>query len=103
MRRHHAQAWRVRISLAVACAALLGASATMQESPFPRGIGPLPDVRGFQGMNDPRLPDVLKQGVVVRPLEGFGAPGAIRVSIGTAEENAFFSDALGHVLSGVSS
>ena len=46
---------------------------------------------------------LLRQGVVVRPLEGFGAPGAIRVSIGTAEENAFFSDALGHVLSGVSS
>jgi len=46
---------------------------------------------------------LLRQGVVVRPLEGFGAPGAIRVSIGTAEENAFFSAALGHVLSGVSS
>jgi histidinol-phosphate aminotransferase len=46
---------------------------------------------------------LLRQGVVVRPLDGFGAPGAIRVSIGTADENAFFQAALGHVLSGVSS
>jgi histidinol-phosphate aminotransferase len=46
---------------------------------------------------------LLRQGVVVRPLDGFGAPGAIRVSIGTPDENAFFDAALGHVLSGVSS
>ena len=62
MSRHHAQRWRVRTGLAVACVALLGATATMQESPFPRGIGKLPDFRGFQGMNDPRLPEALKQG-----------------------------------------
>jgi histidinol-phosphate aminotransferase len=41
--------------------------------------------------------------VIVRPLAGFGAPDAIRISVGTAEENALFADALGHVLSGVSS
>jgi histidinol-phosphate aminotransferase len=46
---------------------------------------------------------LLRQGVVVRPLAGFGSPGAIRVSVGTADENAFFTAALGHVLSGVSS
>jgi histidinol-phosphate aminotransferase len=46
---------------------------------------------------------LLRQGVVVRPLDGFGAPGAIRVSVGTQDENAFFHAALGHVLSGVSS
>ena len=46
---------------------------------------------------------LLRQGVVVRPLDGFGAPGAIRVSVGTHDENAFFQAALGHVLSGVSS
>ena len=43
------------------------------------------------------------QGVIVRPLAGFGAPEAIRVSVGTEDENAFFAAALGHVLSGVSS
>ena len=46
---------------------------------------------------------LLRQGVVVRPLDGFGAPAAIRVSVGTQDENAFFQAALGHVLSGVSS
>jgi histidinol-phosphate aminotransferase len=46
---------------------------------------------------------LLRRGVIVRPLAGFGAPGAIRVSVGTAEENEVFAAALGHVLSGVSS
>jgi len=46
---------------------------------------------------------LLRQGVIVRPCGGFGAPGAIRVSVGTAAENAVFAEALGHVLSGVSS
>jgi glyoxylase-like metal-dependent hydrolase (beta-lactamase superfamily II) len=40
----------------------------MQSSPFPRGIGPLPDHRGFQGANDPRYPAALTQGVVARQL-----------------------------------
>ncbi len=43
-----------------------------------------------------------REGVIVRPLDGFGAPEAIRVSVGTPEENEFFAVALGHVLSGVS-
>jgi histidinol-phosphate aminotransferase len=30
---------------------------------------------------------LLKQGVIVRPLAGFGMPGHIRISIGTPEEN----------------
>ncbi len=47
--------------------------------------------------------ELLRQGVIVRPLAGFGAPQAIRVSVGTPEENAIFADALGHVLSSVSS
>ena len=41
---------------------------------------------------------LLRQGVIVRPLAGFGAPGAIRVSVGTPEENEIFAAALGHVL-----
>jgi histidinol-phosphate aminotransferase len=46
---------------------------------------------------------LLREGVIVRPLAGFGAPEAIRVSVGTEEENELFAVALGHVLSGVSS
>jgi histidinol-phosphate aminotransferase len=43
-----------------------------------------------------------REGVIVRPLDGFGAPEAIRVTVGTPEENEFFAVGLGHVLSGVS-
>ena len=42
------------------------------------------------------------EGVIVRPLDGFGAPEAIRVTVGTPEENEFFGVGLGHVVSGVS-
>jgi histidinol-phosphate aminotransferase len=45
---------------------------------------------------------LLREGVIVRPLDGFGAPEAIRVTVGTPEENELFAVALGHVLSGVS-
>ncbi|HZC76023.1 MAG TPA: aminotransferase class I/II-fold pyridoxal phosphate-dependent enzyme, partial [Gaiellaceae bacterium] len=45
---------------------------------------------------------LLRQGVIVRPLAGFGAPEAIRVTVGTPEENAFFAASLGQVLSSVS-
>jgi histidinol-phosphate aminotransferase len=38
--------------------------------------------------------DLLRLGVIVRPLAGFGAPSAIRVTVGTPEENAFFAKAL---------
>jgi histidinol-phosphate aminotransferase len=51
----------------------------------------------------PLFERLLRLGVIVRPLGGFGAPGAIRVTVGTAEENELFAAALGHVLSGVSS
>jgi histidinol-phosphate aminotransferase len=44
---------------------------------------------------------LLREGVIVRPTHGFGAPGAIRVSVGTPEENAFFFEALGRVASAV--
>jgi len=68
MNRNRIHAWHLRPALVVICAVLLGATAAMQGLPFPSGIGPLPDYRGFQGTNDPRLPEVLKQGVVARRL-----------------------------------
>jgi histidinol-phosphate aminotransferase len=46
----------------------------------------------------PLFEALLREGVIVRPTGGFGAPGAIRVSVGTAEENEFFGEALGRVL-----
>jgi histidinol-phosphate aminotransferase len=40
---------------------------------------------------------LLREGVIVRPLAGFGAPDAIRVTVGTADEHAFLDEALGRV------
>jgi histidinol-phosphate aminotransferase len=45
----------------------------------------------------PLFEALLREGVIVRPLSGFGAPGAIRVTVGTPDENAFFAEALGRV------
>jgi histidinol-phosphate aminotransferase len=42
----------------------------------------------------PLFEQLLRLGVIVRPLAGFGAPGAIRVTVGTPEENAIFAEAL---------
>jgi histidinol-phosphate aminotransferase len=41
---------------------------------------------------------LLREGVIVRPLAPFGAPTAIRVTVGTPEENALFGEAFGRVL-----
>jgi histidinol-phosphate aminotransferase len=32
---------------------------------------------------------LLEQGVIIRPLEGFGLPQCVRISVGTIEENKF--------------
>jgi histidinol-phosphate aminotransferase len=40
---------------------------------------------------------LLHEGVIVRPTHGFGAPGAIRVTVGTEEEHRFLADALDRV------
>jgi histidinol-phosphate aminotransferase len=45
----------------------------------------------------PLFERLLEQGVIVRPTAGFGAPGAIRVTVGTPEENVYFREALGRV------
>jgi histidinol-phosphate aminotransferase len=46
----------------------------------------------------PLFERLLREGVIVRPTHGFGAADAIRVTVGTAEENAYFADALGRVM-----
>jgi len=45
----------------------------------------------------PLYEQLLREGVIVRPTHGFGGPTAIRVTVGTAEENAFLADALDRV------
>ena len=37
---------------------------------------------------------LLRQGVIVRPLAGFGAPHAIRITVGTPDEHVFLAQAL---------
>ena len=48
----------------------------------------------------PLFEQLLRAGVIVRPTGGFGAAGAIRVTVGTPEENELFGQALGQILSG---
>jgi histidinol-phosphate aminotransferase len=45
----------------------------------------------------PLFEALLRVGVIVRPLEGFGAPSAIRVTVGSPEDNAALDEALGRV------
>ena len=40
---------------------------------------------------------LLRHGAIVRPMGGFGAPGALRITVGTPDENAFFAEALASV------
>jgi histidinol-phosphate aminotransferase len=45
---------------------------------------------------------LLRQGAIVRPLAGFGAPGAVRITVGAPDENAFFAEALASVTAATS-
>jgi histidinol-phosphate aminotransferase len=49
----------------------------------------------------PYFERLLREGVIVRPLHGFGAPTAIRVTVGTPDEHEFLAEALGRIGSGV--
>jgi histidinol-phosphate aminotransferase len=46
------------------------------------------------GDTRPVFDALLREGVIVRPLASFGAPDAIRVTVGTPEENEIFERAL---------
>ena len=45
----------------------------------------------------PLFEALLRQGAIVRPLAAFGAPGALRITVGTPDENRFFAEALASV------
>jgi histidinol-phosphate aminotransferase len=45
----------------------------------------------------PLFEQLLREGVIVRPTHGFGGPTAIRVTVGTADENAFLARALDRI------
>jgi histidinol-phosphate aminotransferase len=46
----------------------------------------------------PLFEALLRQGVIVRPMGAFGAPGALRITVGTPEENAFLAEKLSSAL-----
>jgi histidinol-phosphate aminotransferase len=46
----------------------------------------------------PFFEQLLREGVIVRPTHGFGAPGAVRVTVGTHEDHEVLAEALGRVL-----
>ena len=67
------------------------------------GLQPLPSVGNFLFVDtgtdaNTLFESLLRAGVIVRPLTGFGAPTAIRVSVGTPDELDVFAAALGRVL-----
>jgi histidinol-phosphate aminotransferase len=67
------------------------------------GLGPIRSHANFvyadapDGDGDGLADRLLHQGFIVRALRGFGAPGAIRVTVGTDEEMKLFADALPRV------
>jgi len=75
---------------------IVALAATLRE----HGLEPIPGAAGnflYVDLGEDAYPlyeRLLQEGVIVRPLRGFGAPTAIRISVGTPEENAFFAAAL---------
>jgi histidinol-phosphate aminotransferase len=67
------------------------------------GLEPVPSVGNFlyveTGNDSGELfEQLLHEGIIVRPLAGFGSPTAIRISVGTPEELDVLADVLGRVL-----
>ncbi len=67
------------------------------------GLEPVPSVGNFlyvdTGVDAGGLFDrLLHEGIIVRPLVGFGSPTAIRISVGTPDELDLFAAALGRAL-----
>ncbi len=71
------------------------------------GLDPVPDAVAnfvFVELGEDSRPfqeRLLREGAIVRPTHGFGAPEAIRVTVGTPEEHEFLSAALGRVTAAI--
>jgi histidinol-phosphate aminotransferase len=70
------------------------------------GLAPLPGSANFLFAQAPcdaaALNDaLLREGVIIRPMGAFGAPGAIRVTVGSPDELDFFAAALPRALARV--
>jgi histidinol-phosphate aminotransferase len=68
-----------------------------------RGLATLPSLANFLSVDLRRdgalvFRRLLEKGIIVRPLQAYGMPNWLRVSVGTAEENALFLSALDAVL-----
>ena len=70
------------------------------------GLDPIPSHGNFvyadvpDGDGDGLADRLLRVGFIVRELRGFGAPGAIRVTVGTDEEMRLFAEALRSCVNG---
>jgi histidinol-phosphate aminotransferase len=68
------------------------------------GLDPLPSTANFvlvelgEGRARAAYEALLARGVIVRPARAFGAPGALRITVGWPEENARLLEALAEVL-----
>ena len=66
------------------------------------GLDPTPTVTNFMMFPFARAKELVaeltKRKVIVRPLDGFGLPGWVRVTVGTAAENKQYLDALAESL-----
>jgi histidinol-phosphate aminotransferase len=68
------------------------------------GLSPLPSTANFLLVElgaeraRPAYEGLLARGVIVRPARAFGAPGALRITVGWPEENARLLEALAEVL-----
>jgi histidinol-phosphate aminotransferase len=69
-----------------------------------RGVEFIPSVVNFMmvrtGNGRSVFTELMKLGVIVRPVDGYGMPEYIRVSVGTREENSRFLVALDQVIEG---
>jgi histidinol-phosphate aminotransferase len=69
------------------------------------GLDPIAAVANFLYVDlgrdtRPFFESLLRSGVIVRPLHGFGAPEGVRVTVGTPQDHAVLDEALGAVEDG---
>lgn len=67
-----------------------------------QGFNPIPSAGNFicVDIGKPAMPvyeALLKKGVIVRPVDNYGLPNHLRISVGSETENAFFINALAEI------